>query len=121
MKILIVDDEKAVLEMYQDNLVREGFEVILASSGQEGLVKARDEKPDLILLDIIMPRLNGFDVLRELKSNPETAPIPVYLLTNLPQEAAGEKCKQLGGEGYLVKAEYEPGMISKLIKKIKKL
>lgn len=108
MKVLIVDDEQSVLEMYGQRIKEEDFEVLTASDGQTGIDLAIKEKPDVILLDIIMPQLNGLDVLKILKEKPETKDIPVFLLTNLPQEASGEKAKQLGAYGYLVKAEYEP-------------
>lgn len=108
MKVLIIDDEQSILTMYGDRLKQEGFEVLTAPEGQAGIDMAGKEKPDVVLLDIIMPQLNGLDVLKILKEKPETKNIPVFLLTNLPQEASGEKAKQLGAYGYLVKAEYEP-------------
>ncbi|MEK7461097.1 MAG: response regulator [Patescibacteria group bacterium] len=115
MKILIVDDEPAVLTMYSSALKDAGHEVITANSGAEAIGQAKQNKPDVILLDIIMPSLNGFDVLTELKNNSETRAIPVFLLTNLPETTSGEKAKQLGAAGYLVKAQIEPGELTRLI------
>lgn len=116
MKILIIDDEDDVLVMYKERLESDKFEVITANNGQKGLDLAFSQKPDVILLDIIMPKFNGLDVLQMLKSRTETKDIPVYLLTNLPEEASGEKAKQLGAAGYLVKANNEPGVVANLLK-----
>lgn len=115
MKVLIVDDEKGILKMYQERLSMEGMEVITASNGEEGISIAKSQKPNIILLDIIMPKFNGLDVLKKLKSEPETKDIPVFLLTNLPAECSGDKAKELGAAGYLVKAEYEPKMLVNVI------
>lgn len=116
-KVLIVDDEPAVLEVYKTKLTIDGFSVLTAPDGERGLELALSEKPRVILLDIIMPKFNGLDVLAQLKKRPETKDIPTYLLTNLPEEASGKKAKELGAAGYLVKAENEPGMVSELLRK----
>lgn len=115
MKILIIDDEKALLTMYEDKMKTEGFEVVTAADGEEGLQKAIDTKPDVILLDIIMPKVNGLDVLKNFKSNEATKHVPVYLLTNIP-EVSAEKGKELGAAGYLFKAETEPGKLVEFLK-----
>lgn len=111
MKVLIVDDEKGVLKMYSEFLKTEGIEPVLASDGNAAIKIASEQKPDVILLDIIMPRYNGLDVLKDLKADPGLKNIPVFLLTNLPEESSGDKAKELGSAGYLVKAEYEPKMV----------
>jgi DNA-binding response OmpR family regulator len=116
MKVLIVDDEKGILKMYQERLSMEGMEVTTASNGEEGINLAKNQKPDIIMLDIIMPKFNGLDVLKNLKNDPDTKNIPVFLLTNLPAECSGDKAKELGAAGYLVKAEYEPKMLVNVIK-----
>ena len=116
MKVLIIDDEDDVLTMYKERLAADGFEVITADNGQKGLDAAFASPPDVILLDIIMPKFNGLDVLQMLKSRSETKDIPVYLLTNLPEEASGEKAKQLGAAGYLVKVNNEPATVATLLK-----
>lgn len=115
-KILIIDDEEAVLEMYKIKLEMEGLRVLTAPDGQTGIEITRQEKPEVILLDIIMPKLNGLDVLKILKEDKKTKEIPVFLLTNLPQESGGGKGKELGAAGYLVKAEYEPKTLASMIK-----
>ena len=116
MKVLIVDDEPAVLQMYQEKLIAEGFKVILAQDGKSGIDKTKSENPDIVMLDIIMPKINGLDVLKELKKDPDTQKIPVFLLTNLPEECSADKCKSLGADGYLVKAQYEPSALAQYLK-----
>ncbi len=120
MKVLIIDDEQMILDMYSESLKGAGFEVICATDGQTGISLAQEQAPDVILLDIIMPKYNGLDVLRDLRANDKTKDIKVYLLTNLPKEASGEKAQQLGASGYLVKAENEPEMVVQLLKGINK-
>jgi len=115
-KVLIIDDEPSICQMYKIGLESEEIKVLTACDGQTGLEIAQKEIPNLILLDIIMPKLNGFDILKLLKDNPVTKEIPVFLLTNLPQESGGEKGTQLGAAGYLVKANYEPVVLAKMIK-----
>lgn len=115
-KILIIDDEPAVLQMYKMKLEMEGFLAITAVDGERGIEIAKKEKPDVILLDIIMPKLNGLDVLKILKEDKDTKEIPVFLLTNLPAESGGEKGQELGAVGYLVKAEYEPEALTTMLK-----
>jgi len=114
-KILLVDDEPAILKMYSESLNNADFEVITAASGEEGVDQAKKVKPDIILIDIMMPRLNGFDAVKELKSDPGTKIIPIYLLTNLPENASGQKPQELGVAGYLVKAEVEPGKLVEIV------
>lgn len=118
MKILLIDDEPAVLKMYSLALTQAGHEVITAASGTAGLELALAQKPDAIFLDIIMPNTNGFDVLADLKKNQETKLIPVILLTNLPETTSGEKAKQLGAAGYLVKAHLEPTALAAELAKV---
>ena len=116
MKVLIVDDEKGILKMYSEYLTTNGIEMIQATDGQTGIKLAKEQKPDIILLDIIMPKYNGLDVLKDIKADSELKNIPVFLLTNLPEESSGDKAKQLGAAGYLVKAEYEPKMLLDILK-----
>lgn len=117
MKVLLIDDEPAVLKMYRLALEEAGYEVMTAAGGPEGLEAAQSQKPAIILLDIIMPTMNGFDVLADLKKNPETASIPVILLTNLPETTSGEKARQLGAVDYLVKAHVEPKELGQLLER----
>jgi len=115
-KVLIIDDEQPILDMYSQALKE--YKISTALTGQQGLATAIKERPDLIYLDIIMPQLNGLDVLKELKNNEETANIPVVLLTNLPKEASAEKAKSLGATDYLVKVDFEPAELAKKTKEV---
>lgn len=116
MKVLIIDDEKGITDIYQEAFSKEGFQVSVANHGTDGLNKAKVELPDLIILDIIMPEMNGLDVLKTLRSEEPTRKIPVVLLTNLPAEMSAEKAKSLGATEYLVKAEYDPFDVIKIIR-----
>ena len=116
MKVIIVDDEQAILKMYKLSLEAAGLEVLTAATGVEALEKIKQEKPQVVLLDIIMPQLNGLDVLTAIKEDETTKNIPVYLLTNLPEECSGDKAKELGAAGYFVKAQTEPQEIVQKVK-----
>jgi len=115
-KILIIEDEIALRSALSVKLKKEGFEVLEAQNGQEGLDLAVTQKPDLVLLDIIMPGMNGLDVLKDMKSNAGLVNVPVIVLTNLPEESAKEKVKELGGTEYLVKSNMP---LEELVAKIK--
>lgn len=111
MKVLIIDDEQAILKMYAMPFEAGGHEVATAIDGQTGIKFAKEQTPDIIFLDIIMPKINGLDILKSLKEDPATKNIPVVLLTNLPAECSEEKATALGASGYLVKAQNEPNTI----------
>lgn len=102
-KILIVEDDHFLTKLYSVKFSQGGFTVLLASNGEEGVRKAVLEKPDLVLLDMILPKKNGFDVLRDLTANPATKDIPVIILSNLGQEQDIEEAKRLGAIDYIVK------------------
>jgi DNA-binding response OmpR family regulator len=110
-KVLLVEDEKMLAEMYSTKFAMEGYEVTKAFDGAEGLVQARKAKPDIILLDIIMPKLDGFAVLKELKADPKLKDVPVVLLTNLGQDDDVTKGKKLGATDYFVKADHTPAEV----------
>ena len=96
-------------KMYQEKFDREGFEFEIASGGPEGLEKAENLKPHAILLDLVMPGMDGWEVLARLKANPQTKGIPVLILSNLPKEpSALDKSKELGALEYLQKSDYTP-------------
>lgn len=107
-KVLIVEDEKMLCDMYKTKFEMEGYAVTQALDGREGLDQAKAVKPDIILLDIIMPKLDGFVVLQSLKKEAATKNIPVLLLTNLGQEDDVKKGKTLGAADYFVKANHSP-------------
>lgn len=115
-KILFVEDEQALQKTLGESIQKEGFEVISALDGEKGLKMAEREDVDLILLDLILPKMDGFEVLKKLKENKETDHIPVIVLTNLEAMEDIQKALKLGATTYLVKANYE---LEEVIKKIK--
>ena len=117
-KILFVEDESALQKTFGERLSPEGYEVIPALDGEIGLRLAKTKKPDLILLDLILPKVNGFEVLKELKEDKETKDIPVIVLTNLEGIGDVDKAIELGATTYLVKAQYS---LEELVEKIKKV
>ena len=115
-KILIVEDETSIIQLYKLKFMEAKYEVFEASTGVAGLEIAKKEKPDIILLDIIIPQYDGFAVLEMLKQDPATKNIPVILLTNLAQEEDKNRGVKLGAKDYLVKANFTP---SEVLKKVK--
>lgn len=115
-KILIIEDDFFIRELYLRQLQKEGFEVSGSADGADGLVQANNLKPDLILLDIMLPKLNGLDLLRTLKTKAETQNIPVILLSNLGQDSVVKEGFTLGAEGYLIKSAYTPSQIIEEVK-----
>lgn len=110
-KILLVEDDEMLAEMYVTKFSKEGFQIMKAEDGATGLELAKKERPDLILLDIIMPKLDGFAVLKELKKDPNTANTHILILTNLGQVDDMEKGRKLGADDYFVKANHTPAEI----------
>ena len=102
-KILLVEDEKNIVKVVAYNLEREGYQVITARDGEEGLAKARKELPDLILLDLMLPKLDGLDLCRQLKADPKNARIPIIMLTAKTQEADRVVGLELGADDYVAK------------------
>jgi two-component system, OmpR family, alkaline phosphatase synthesis response regulator PhoP len=102
-KILAVDDEKHIVRLVQVNLERQGYEVITANDGKEALQKVEDEHPDLVVLDVMMPYMDGFEVLQTLRRNPQTANIPVIMLTAKAQDQDVFRGWQSGVDCYLTK------------------
>ena len=115
-KVLIIEDDKFLLKLYSEKLQNEGFEVIESITGEEGLNKLFADKPDSIVLDLILPRKNGFEVLSEIKLNPETKNIPVIILTNLGQDTDIKRGLELGAATYLVKTEFSVNKLAEIIK-----
>jgi DNA-binding response OmpR family regulator len=117
-KILIVEDDKFLRELIVKKLSSEGYEVPEAVNGEEGVKKIEEEKPDLVLLDLILPGMDGFEVLTQIKKNSELAQIPVIILSNLGQKEDIEKGLNLGAVDYLIKAHFTPNEIIEKVKKI---
>jgi CheY-like chemotaxis protein len=117
-KVLIVEDDPLVSRMYQKVLKYEGMEVVSAENGRDGVQAAKDQKPDLILLDIMMPKMNGIEVLEVLKADNGTAGIPVVMLTNLPGTQDAENAMSRGARDYLVKSQFKPKDVAIKVKEI---
>ena len=118
IKILLVEDDPFLLSMYNTKFELENFKVVTAEDGEKGLKLALKELPDVILLDIMLPRMDGFEVLKALKADKKTSGIPVILLTNLSQKEKVKEGLSLGANDYLIKAHFMP---SEVVEKIKKL
>ncbi len=114
--ILLVDDDLTLREMYEERFKAEGFKIIQASNGEEAIKKAKETKPNIILLDIMMPKINGFDVLKEIKADSELKNIPVIILTALIQDVDKLQGQKLGAADYIVKSETMPGEVIAKIK-----
>ncbi len=117
-KILFIEDEPNLQNTMEKILIQEGFEILGALDGEKGLELIKKEKPDLVLLDLILPKKDGFEVLKEMKENEELKDIPVIVLTNLEGMGDVEKALNLGATTYLIKANYELGDVVKRIKQI---
>lgn len=116
VKILVIEDDQFLNKVYMNKLGQEGYVVLTAVDGLTGLEKARQEKPGLIVLDIILPKMNGFEVLQELKQDPTVKDIPVIIISNLGQNDDIKRGLDLGAEEYLVKTNYT---IDDILKKIR--
>lgn len=115
-KLLLIEDDPLLVKMYTTKFKSEGFEVLTAQDGEAGLNAATTQHPDLILLDIMMPKLSGMEVLTKLKENSSTANIPVLVFSNLSQEDQANEVMKMGAKEYLVKANLTP---SEVVKKVK--
>jgi DNA-binding response OmpR family regulator len=117
-KILIVEDEPFLLDMYKMKFKQGGFEVISATDGEEAIKISRREKPDIILLDIMMPKIDGFEVLENLKKNSLTKSIPVLIFSNFSQKEQKEKGIALGAADYFVKTNYTPAQVLEKVESV---
>jgi two-component system alkaline phosphatase synthesis response regulator PhoP len=118
LKVLLVEDDPMVVRMYQKKLTMDGYNVSLAFNGEEGLAAIAKDRPDIILLDIMMPKMNGFEVLNVLKNDESLKNIPVIVLTNMDDRSEHmEKIRQLGANDYLVKANTSLKDLSAIIEK----
>ncbi len=117
-KILIVEDDSSILNLYQKAFSLEGYEVVVARDGEEGLATAKSALPALILLDVMMPKMNGIELLDMLRAAPETAKIPVVVYTNLGSEKDEETIMSKGAVKYLQKSDYDPQQVVEIVKQI---
>ena len=119
-KVLIIEDDSYISDMYRIKLESENFEVLIAKDGIIGIKTMEKQKPDIVLLDIVMPKVDGFSVLKIIKKNQELKEIPVVLLTNLSQKENVERGFELGADSYIIKAHFTPSEVVEKIKNILK-
>jgi CheY-like chemotaxis protein len=120
-KILLIEDEKIMVNLLENRLTKEGYDVSVAWDGEEGLLKIKEVKPDLILLDIVMPKMGGFEVMEEIAKDKELKKIPVIIISNSGQPVELERVKKLGAKDWLIKTEFDPQeVLDKVIKQIGK-
>ncbi len=119
-KILVIEDDKFLRELIVRKLSDDGFATAEAMDGEEGIKKVKEEKPNLILLDLILPSIDGFEVLSQIKKDENLKSIPVIILSNLGQKEEVEKGLKMGAVDYLIKAHFTPGEIIEKIKNILK-
>jgi DNA-binding response OmpR family regulator len=116
MKILIIEDEEALLKVLQEKFINADFDVVVAKDGEEGVAVANKEKPDLVLLDLVLPKRDGFEVLEDLKSSDDLKNTPVIVLSNLGEDENLKKALKMGAEDYLVKTQHP---INEVIERVK--
>lgn len=116
--ILIIEDDFFIRDLYYRAFTKNGFTVDTAEDGNDGIVKAEEQKPNAILLDIMLPKVSGLDVLKKLKANPNTKSSLVVMLTNLSEDQMIKDGFELGAEGYLIKSAYTPEQVVKEVMKL---
>ena len=116
-KILLVEDEEIMLTLLQRKLAKEGYQISVARDGEEGLRLMKESKPNLVLLDIVMPKLDGFEVLEKMKGDKELNKIPVIIISNSGQPVELDRAKALGVKDWLIKTEFDPNEVIEKVKK----
>jgi len=116
--ILLVEDDPFLIDIYTTKLKESGFGVEVASDGESALRKVKEKEPDLVILDIVLPQLDGWEILRQIKSDPKLKNIKIIILSNLGQKEEVEKGVELGAVKYLIKAHYTPSQVVEEIKEI---
>jgi len=117
-KILLIEDEEIMIDLLQRKLTQEGYEISVTRDGEEGLKAMREVSPDLILLDIIMPKMGGFEVMEEMQKDKELKKIPVIIISNSGQPVEIDRAQKLGAKDWLIKIEFDP---QEVVEKVKKL
>lgn len=107
-KILLIEDEELLTDLLQRKLTQEGYEVLTARDGEEGLKMIKEIKPNLILLDIIMPKKNGFEVMEEIIKDKELKKIPIIIISNSGQPVELDRARKLGAKDWLIKTQFDP-------------
>jgi DNA-binding response OmpR family regulator len=116
--ILIIEDDSFLRGLLSKKLSSSGFDVSEAIDGDKGIKKTKEEKPDLILLDLLLPTIDGFEVLSKIKQDPDTSSIPVIVLSNLGQKEDIDRCLELGATDYMIKAQFTPEEIIIKVKQV---
>jgi len=117
-KVLVVEDDPLMARLYQKAFTFEGYDVLVAYDGEEGLKKTKAEKPNLVLLDIMMPKMNGLEFLDSLKAHADIKTTPVVILTNLASDKDAEVALSKGAVRYIVKSEHDPKEVVNMVKEI---
>jgi DNA-binding response OmpR family regulator len=107
-KILIIEDEEILSSLLSKRLEREGYEIVVAPDGEVGVETMKEQKPDLVLLDIVMPKKDGFQVMEEMQADEALSKIPVVIISNSGQPVELDRAKKLGAKDWLVKTEFDP-------------
>lgn len=116
-KILIIEDEEIIYNLLQKKLTEGGNQILIAKDGVEGMEKMKEAKPDLILLDIIMPRKGGFEVMEEMRRDENLKDIPIIVISNSGQPVELDRAKELGAKDWLIKTEFDPQEVLEKVKK----
>jgi len=116
-KILIIEDEEIILDLLERKLTQEGYEAFVARNGEEGLEKMRMVKPDLILLDIVMPKMGGFEVMEEMQKDSQLREIPIIVVSNSGQPVEIDRAQGLGAKDWLIKTTFDPREVVEKVKK----
>jgi CheY-like chemotaxis protein len=116
-KILLIEDEEILINLLNKKLIQEDYEVSIARNGLEGLKKMKEIKPDLILLDIIMPKMGGIEVMEEIQKDEELKKIPIIIISNSGQPVEINRIQKLGAKDWLIKTEFDPQEVVDKIKK----
>jgi len=120
-KILLIEDEEIMVDLLQKKLTQEGYEISVARNGEEGLKFARKISPDLVLLDIIMPKIGGFEVMEEMAKDEDLKKIPIIIISNSGQPVELDRAQKLGAKDWLIKTEFDPReVLDKVVKQIGK-
>jgi two-component system response regulator VicR len=118
-KILLIEDEEIMIDLLQKKLAREGYEISVARDGEEGLKAVKELKPDLVLLDIVMPKMSGLEVMEEIAKDRELKKIPIIVVSNSGQPVELDRAQKLGAKDWLVKTEFDPQeVIDKVVRQI---
>lgn len=116
--VCIVEDEALISEMYKTKLEQEGYLVVTAEDGEQGLKLLKQHKPDIALIDLMMPHKNGFELMKELKADSELSKIPIIILTNLDDAETADKTADFDAAFYLIKSQYSPSDVVNIVREV---